>query len=78
MLATGSWSANRVGGGGSPDNIESISIDSLQGGTSALSRRWLVGGTGDRTWQLRLKVSGSETLLDVGVQLAVQIQRNPS
>lgn len=34
-------------------------------------------GSGDRTWYLQMSKTGSESLLNAGVTLYAQIQRNP-
>lgn len=78
VLLSGTWEANRVGSGGSADNIESFTVDGVGEPNSDISRRWRVRAGGSRTWKLRMKTNSGENLLAVGLNVLVQIQRNPS
>lgn len=77
VLMSGSWLAQRVGSGAGADNIDYFDIDGSANAASDISRRWLVRASGDRTWYLQMSKTGSESLLDAGVTLYAQIQRNP-
>lgn len=79
VLDSGTWEAVRVGSGGGADNIESFTVDGAVGEpTSDVSRSWRVRAGGSRTWKLRMKTNSGENLLSVGLNLLVQIQRNPA
>jgi hypothetical protein len=78
ILLSGTWEANRIGGGGGADNIESFVIDGVGEPNSDVSRSWRVRAGGSRTWKLRMKTNSGENLLSVGLNLLVQIQRNPA
>ncbi len=79
VLDSGTWEAVRIGSGGGADNIESFTVDGTVGEpTSDVSRSWRVRAGGSRTWKLRMKTNSGENLLSVGLNLLVQIQRNPS
>ena len=79
VLDSGTWEAVRIGSGGSADNIESFTVDGTVGEpTSDVSRSWRVRAGGSRTWKLRMKTNSGENLLSVGLNVLVQIQRNPA
>lgn len=79
VLDSGTWEAVRIGSGGGADNIESFTVDGTVGEpTSDVSRSWRVRAGGSRTWKLRMKTNSGENLLSVGLNLLVQIQRNPA
>lgn len=77
VLMSGSWLAQRVGSGAGADNIDYFDIDGSANAASDISRRWLVRAGGGRTWYLQMSKTGSESLLNAGVTLYAQIQRNP-
>jgi hypothetical protein len=77
-LLSGTWEANRIGSGGGADNIESFIVDGIGEPNSDVSRSWRVRAGGSRTWKLRMKTNSGENLLSVGLNLLVQIQRNPA
>ena len=77
-LSSGTWSATIIGGGGPTENyIETYVVDGRDNprGVGTPSVRAFVKDA-TTTYQFRIKVSGSETLLDAGLGLRVQIERN--
>ena len=71
---SGTWSSAIIGGGGSPQNIESLEIDGEGDHWSDLSRQWRFRHGGAERFVLKMSATGAD-LIDVILTARLSIQK---
>ncbi|WGM45230.1 hypothetical protein KOAAANKH_00091 [Brevundimonas sp. NIBR10] len=71
---SGTWSSAIIGGGGSPQNIESLEIDGEGDHWSDLSRQWRFRHGGAERFVLKMSATGAD-LIDVVLTTRLSIQK---